>query len=61
MKSTEKDLDVGCLANDSYAQHLGVTLYSLLENCSCPEKIKIHIMDGGISKENRAKLDFIAT
>ncbi len=56
----EKYLDIGCLSNDAYAQHLGVTLYSLLENCSCPEKIKINVVDMGITGANKKKLNWIA-
>jgi len=55
----EKYLDVGCLSNDVYAQHLGVTLYSLLENCSCSERIKVHVVDGGISNKNKQKLNAV--
>lgn len=56
----EKYLDVGCLSNDPYAQHLGVTLYSLLENCSSPERIRIHVVDMEISENNKKKLTSIA-
>jgi len=55
----ERYLDVGCLSNDVYAQHLGVTLYSLLENCSCSERIKVHVVDGGISNKNKQKLNSV--
>jgi len=47
---------IGCAANDKYAPHLGIMLYSLLKNCSAPEKITTYIMDGGISKENKIKI-----
>ncbi len=59
MTSKFEYLDVGCLANDAYAQHLGVTLYSLLENCSCPERIRIHVVDSDISDKNKKKLDSV--
>ncbi len=55
----EKYLEVGCLSNDAYAQHLGVTLYSLLENCSCPDKIRINVVDMDISSINKKKLDWV--
>jgi len=46
---------IGCSANNNYAPHLGVMLYSLLKNCSKPTNVIVYIMDGGISKENKEK------
>ncbi len=54
-----KYINIGCSANDNYAQHLGVMLYSMLDNCSCPEKIRIFVMDGNISQKNKEKLNSI--
>jgi len=56
---TGDEINVGCASNDLYAQHLGVMLYSLLENCSKPERIRIFLMDGGISEENKNKINLI--
>jgi len=55
----DPDIEIGCSSNDSYCQHLGVMIYSLLKNCSCPERIKINLMDGSIKKENKDKLNSI--
>ncbi|VVB78763.1 Glycosyl transferase family 8 [uncultured archaeon] len=52
-------INIGCASNDSFSQHLGVMIYSLLSNCSCPQKIKVFLMDGGISDENKKKLNSI--
>lgn len=43
-------------ANDNYAQHLGVMLTSLLENNKQSGHIDIYIIDGGISENNKTKL-----
>jgi lipopolysaccharide biosynthesis glycosyltransferase len=49
------------LASDNnYAQHLGVTLLSILENAKNPENISIHILEIEINKEAREKIKSIA-
>jgi lipopolysaccharide biosynthesis glycosyltransferase len=53
----KKYINIGSLADNNYSQHLGVTLYSLLQNCSDTSRIRLFIIDGGYSKENRKKLD----
>ncbi|MGV8142526.1 MAG: glycosyltransferase family 8 protein [Candidatus Pacearchaeota archaeon] len=53
-------INVGSLADNNYAQHLGVTIYSMLKNCSDPSRIKLFIIDGGFSEINRKKLDTVA-
>ncbi len=52
-------INIGCASNDDFSQHLGVMLYSLLKNCSCPKKIIIYLMDGGISEKNKEKINSI--
>jgi len=46
-------------ADDNYAQHLGVMLYSLFINHLSDEKLDVYIIDGGISPENKYKLEVI--
>ena len=46
-------------ADDNYAQHLGVMLYSLFVNHLSDEKLDVYIIDGGISPENKYKLEGI--
>jgi len=53
-------IDVGCASNDNYAQHMGVMIYSLLENCSCPEKVRFFVLGSEISSQNRARLESIS-
>ncbi len=43
-----KKYNIGCSTDKNYAQHLGVMIFSLLSNTSCPELFHFHIMDGGI-------------
>ncbi|MFB6226479.1 MAG: glycosyltransferase family 8 protein [Candidatus Paceibacteria bacterium] len=51
-----KTINVACACDDSYAQHAGVMIYSLLKNCSDPKKIHIFVIDNGIKKENKKKI-----
>ncbi len=46
-----------CLSSDNnYAQHLGVTLVSILENKADDDNIYVYVLDGGISTENISKI-----
>jgi len=54
-----KEINIGCSSNENYAQHLGVMIYSLLENCSNRERVKIFLMDGGISNNSKNKINRI--
>ena len=55
----EQFMNIGSLADNNYAQHLGVTIYSMLKNCSDPKRIRLFIIDGGFSDVNRKKLDSV--
>lgn len=44
-------------SDNNYAQHLGVVLCSIFENKKSDYNINIYIIDGGISKENKEKLN----
>jgi lipopolysaccharide biosynthesis glycosyltransferase len=55
----KKYINIGSLADNNYSQHLGVTLYSLLRNCSDTSRIRLFIIDGGYSKENKNRLDSV--
>jgi len=43
-------------ADDNYAQHLGVTLVSILENYHGKQKIEFYILDNNITSENVEKI-----
>lgn len=46
-----------CLSSDNkYAQHLGVTIASILKNAKKNDKLFFYILDGGISEENKSNL-----
>ncbi len=49
-------LNVLYSSDDNYAQHMGVSIYSLLNHNSDFETINIYIVDNGISDLNRNKL-----
>src|SRR5882724_4288394 len=44
--------NIGCSTDKNYAQHLGITIYSLLMNTASPELFDIYIVDGGILPED---------
>jgi len=43
-------------ADDNYAQHAGVSIISILENLNSNYRLRVYLIDGGISKENKEKL-----
>lgn len=49
-------IEVGAASDDRYAPYLGVMLHSLAIN-NPQEQFRIFIIDGGISQENRQKID----
>ena len=55
----ETTINVGCVANDKYAQHAGVMLCSLLENTKYRNKVKIFFVDSGLSQNNKNNLQFL--
>lgn len=50
------EINVLYSSDDNYAQHMGVSIYSLLENNSDFEKINVFVIDNGIKQENHDKL-----
>lgn len=58
MKRTDFDneLSVFYSSDDNYAQHMGVSIYSLLDNNRDFEKIRVFVIDNNISKQNVSKL-----
>jgi lipopolysaccharide biosynthesis glycosyltransferase len=59
MGKNKEIYNIGCSANNAFAQHLGVMLFSLLKNCPSSDKINIFVMDGGISQANKNKINSI--
>jgi lipopolysaccharide biosynthesis glycosyltransferase len=43
-------------ANDSYAQHLGVAMTSIVKNTFSCDEVCFYILDGGISDNNKMKI-----
>ncbi|SNZ16267.1 Lipopolysaccharide biosynthesis protein, LPS:glycosyltransferase [Terribacillus aidingensis] len=52
----KKKMHIVSSTDDNYAQHLGVTLSSLLENTATPEDFVISVIDGGISEQKKQLL-----
>jgi lipopolysaccharide biosynthesis glycosyltransferase len=50
------EINIACSADDNFAQHLCVTLFSLMENVSNTYQINVFILDGGISELKRKKI-----
>ena len=56
MADDTKRMNVLYSSDDNYAQHLGVSIYSLLRHNAEFENIRLYVIDNGISPENRDKL-----
>ena len=55
-----KKIKVVSVSDDNYSQHLGVMLYSLFEHhINYNNKIDVFVIDGGISEENKIKIEDI--
>lgn len=52
-------INVVLASDDNYAQHLGVALISLIENYKDNRILFIHILDSGLSNENKLNLEII--
>ncbi|WP_262392559.1 glycosyltransferase family 8 protein [Sporolactobacillus inulinus] len=53
MKNT---INIVAVSDNNYAQHLSVTLTSLIKNSSGIENIDLYIVDGGMSRKNKKML-----
>lgn len=54
------ELNILYATDENYAMYTGISLYSLLENNTNIEHIKIHILDNGILNDSRLKLNILA-
>lgn len=52
--NTTKVIDISFAISDVYAKYLAVSIASIIVNTSAP--VRFHIIDGGISQENKRKL-----
>ena len=59
-KNEDKFINIGCSANNNFARHIGAMMFSLLENCSCPEKIRFFLIDDKLSEDNKEKINKIS-
>lgn len=50
------DIKITLSSDNNYAQHLCVTLASILANKADDDKISAYILDGGISQKNKSKI-----
>ena len=49
-------MDICLSADDNYAKYMGTTMASILSNSKENEEIYFHLLDGGITEENKNKL-----
>ena len=49
-------MDICLSADDNYAKYMGTTIASILSNSKENEEIYFHLLDGGITEENKNKL-----
>jgi len=50
------NIHIALASDNNYAQHLGVTLISILENKTSDNNIFFHILENGLSQENKEKI-----
>lgn len=48
---------VACAADNNYAMSLGVTMLSAAQHLRAGTRMQLYVMDGGLSDENRSKLE----
>mgnify|MGYP004608117443 CR=1 FL=1 len=49
-------MDICLSADDNYAKYMGTTIASILSNSKEDEELYFHLLDGGITEENKNKL-----
>lgn len=49
-------IDICLAADDNYAKYMGTVIASILSNSKEDEEIYFHLLDGGITEENKQKL-----
>lgn len=54
---SQEKIEIVTACDDNYIQHLSVMLCSLLENTFNKENIVVNVIDGGITLENKLKID----
>jgi len=57
--NSKKDLHICFSADDNYVRYCGTAIASILLNAGHDESLHFHIIDGGISKKNRFRLEKI--
>jgi len=55
----KRDMNIVMSSDNNYAQHLGISILSILKNKDKGYKIIFHILDGGISGYNKVKINQI--
>ena len=60
VKDSASKIHIVFSCNNDYAQHLAVTIASILKNSKKDEKFAFYILDGGISEENKYKINLLA-
>ncbi len=53
------NINIVCVTDNNYAQHLGVMLCSIFEHQKCDNELNIYVIDGGISEKNKSRLEDI--
>lgn len=60
LKNDMETTNIVFSADDNYAQFMGVAICSIFENKKNGNPIDIYVLDGGISSDNRKKLEFLS-
>jgi lipopolysaccharide biosynthesis glycosyltransferase len=59
MNTGKEQLNILFSSDNNYAQHLGVAIFSLLEQNTDFDFINIYVIENDVSKENKQKLEWI--
>lgn len=57
IESIDKKFHIAFASNENYAQHLAVTIASILKNSNEDEKFVFYVLDGGIAEESKYKIN----
>lgn len=61
VRGTQPPMAVCFASDDRFAPHLGVALLSILRSKAPDDRFRFYILDGGISAENRAKIESLGS
>ena len=59
MSGKEKTINIVMAADNNYSPWMGILIMSIIKNTPC--KVYFHIIDGGITEQNRKRIEFLGS